>query len=371
MRVSIAFDTGAITKVYEWTLESLYPGAGITNIQGITRRSDNSIYFTDAANKKIRNFSLDLSTNTVTVLPATEITVGFLPNGLAYIPSLDALWILSDPNDASFPNTLEKWPCNGGARISTNANFAPGLTNKDHLFVVPDGEALCVSYGSNGTDGGIAIFDKDAVNQMGAYVLPAVRAVEGFVIVGNKLYIVSDEFYHVTAAGTANKLHLYYITPPSSNVVDIFGVFDIPATTGVDCIFSVGEPVGGVGGGGIGVFPASTSELRVYANTSTGTGQQALLAVTGLTLSNVNVFYARLDSVADVLTMWINGVQVGTVAAAMLSSSLKIAQNLRLGQTDATDGSGRFANWRMKEFGAYAGAGDRAKTEAYLTALAA
>lgn len=343
------------TLLADIPLAALYSGIG--SVQGVTYdSSDGTLWFADLANKKIRHI-------TTAGVPITgdEITLTYTPNGCCYVDDRDSLWINTEENDP-LPDVVELWSCATGTRTSTQ-NL--GITNHDQLTYNAATKTVLLSAGANGTAGSIRIFDASTttLRQITTFTLSSdADAIEGIHWQGNKLFIVNDGYFH-TGSPALNRALEYTVTPLAATIFDFWFCGIVAATTGTDCIFALGDPLTAATRG-IGLYPASTTELRVFANTGgTGTTEQAsALGTSCPILTSARVVYGRVDTVADTITLWVDGTQLVQSSAAVLTGALTGDPNFRMG----TDASSRFMNGTIKALGYCWGDGKRQKMEGYL-----
>lgn len=327
-------------KLQEILLAPLYPG--IQSVQGIVfDELDNTIWFMDIANNKVRHI-----TQAGVPITSDEITPLIKGNGLAIDRVNRHMWVSADTaNEVTAPNAIHRYNISTGAFIDTR-NVS--LTSRDHLFYDEDTQRLFISYQNNSTLGSIAITNISGAVQ--ATIDLDYKAIEGFYIRGGRLIVAFDGWYH---NGEFNLIRTYAIPALKARVIDLCVVETIPATTGTDAIFTVGDPVS-ANGRGFGIFPASTTEMRAYANT--GNASPVQLNATGLTLSTKHLLYVRWDLVADAVTIWVNDVQVATLSLAALSDYLTLVDVMRM--ASAAEGSGRYPSATV--FGMALLAGDTA-----------
>lgn len=168
------------TKLDEILLLSAFPSA--QSIQGVAYdTSDDTLWFASFSEGVVRHISkagADLG----------SITPSFTPNGIAYNPSSDSLYIMSDTG------VMEERSCSAGTLM--NSWTITGTVTPDHLFYeAPD--KLWVIYGANGTNGRMFPFNP----LTGTYDVRGLRlqgadAVEGAVKLGNEIYVLNDAYFH-------------------------------------------------------------------------------------------------------------------------------------------------------------------------------
>ncbi len=351
VRISYDTATGTITKLQEIELDVLYPG--IESVQGVAYdTSDNTLWFADATGVKIRHI-----TTAGVDIPGDAITPTWTPNGLAYVPADDAVWIGRETSGGS---QLEKRSCVDGTVLV--AAITTGLANIDQLFYHVDTKTLLLSYGANGSAGTVAVYNAAGAGLVtsGTITLPdEVDAVEGIVWEGTKLYVTNDSFFHPGA----NPLNLFIecnILPPMANVVSISCTIRISATTGTDCLVEMGAPLGGHG---FGIYPTSATAANAIANTgASGTTEQG--TATGVGFPSM-VTDRLLDIVYDVpndlVSIFVDGTAQETGSLANLVGPLTLAKEMDFG----SNAEPRPMTGTIKDVMIVAGLGDRQKREGY------
>lgn len=173
------------TLLDEILLAPLYPG--IESVQGIA--FDGSLWFADMAGKKIRHIS------TAGVPLSGDITLAYIPNGLAIDRTAGALWINADVTDPS-PNTIEKRSAADGSLI---ASLSISLANHDQLHYDDATRQLYYSHGANGAAGKVNIYEAsgNTLTLLSTVNLSAeADAIEGIYVDGPRLRVTNDGFFH-------------------------------------------------------------------------------------------------------------------------------------------------------------------------------
>lgn len=348
-------------------LTSLY--SGMTGIQGVVwDKSDGTLWVADEANRKIRHL-----TPTGAAL-GDEITVPFVPNGLARDHANDLLWVAEKETGGTTNMALASYSCATGALVT--APYQVVLTGRDHLFFDDASRSLMISYGRNGETAYVAVYHTSGAAaaplvQIGLIKCPAeVDAVEGIYYTDRKLHVASDGYYHRSSSRSGvNRIVTLDVTPPAAKIVDFALVARAQAQSATTALLVSGDPLVSATHGW-GLYKVGQTELRLFANAGiTGTTGQASLAVTGTpSLASDRIIHARVDLVAGSLSIWVDGVSVGTVAAANVVGCLGAGRALSM----ASAPPGRWSNLTIKAacyFMRNAGDADpRVKAEGYLAA---
>jgi hypothetical protein len=327
------------TILDEILLVPLYPS--IETVQGVAYdTSDNTLWIADTAGTKIRHLTLAGA-----AIVADEITPSFPPNGLAYDPTNDGLWIWEEQTSG---NGLERRACADGS--VQFAEVSVTLGNNDQLFYDDTNKVLFFSHGASGATGAVTFAStaSAALITMGSIQLTAeADAIEGIVIVGNRLYVANDAWFH-PGTPALNRILTFAIAPPVANVFDWFMVLTVPATTGTDAIATIGDPLANATVG-VGLYSASATDLRLFAHTG-GTGTTTQESVTGVSpsLTVPRIVYARADQANNAMTLWVDGTQIATDSAAALVGALSGGGTLHLG---ASSGGGRSPTMTLKAIG--------------------
>jgi hypothetical protein len=121
----------------------------------------------------------------------SSFDVGIAANALAW-DSTRLCWIVGRAAAAT-SNTVVEWRSTAGVLL-----FWVRVTNNpDHFWYDAAKDQLWMSYGSNGVDGLIDIFDIGSRSVVKTLTLTGSLAVEGIVVVGSTLYQADDARYHI------------------------------------------------------------------------------------------------------------------------------------------------------------------------------
>lgn len=318
--------TGVMTKLDEIRLSPLI--ANVQSVQDITYdTSDNTLWFAIATGLATGVYHI----TTAGVLLGDTITATWAPNGLAYDPRDDGIWI---NREASSGAGLEKRSCATGA--VTMAAINPGLSFADMLFFDTTTNELLLSYGANAPPGNVQVYNAGGLTSLvssGTIALPAeCLATEGIDRQGAVLLNLNDDWYH-PAGSLLNQMVEVKCVPPLPMLITLSCPIIIPTTTGTDCVFEIGQPLNG---NGFGLYPTSATGLNVFASTNAiggGTSQQGSIVATGLPSMAVTPRVATVvfDVTNDLATLYIDGVSKATGSLAPLVGGLTTAQTLRIG----------------------------------------
>jgi len=291
-----------------YNLATTYSGIG--SVQGIVYdKSDDTLWIADNLASKVRHVALDGSAL------SGDISPGYVPNGIARDHANDIMWVWQEAGAGS---TIGKFNCATGALIGSTASMP--RTQADHLFFDDSSRTLFASYGANGSPCSIDLFNVDGTALyflIGTLTLTECDANEGFVVVptltGQKIIICNDADYHRSSGTnpTLNRVLEFNLAKPSGLICDIFGKVIVPTTTGTDAIFTIGDPLASATTG-LGLYTAGATDLRLFANDgSTGTTHQISQTFTVSSMATVaKVFYGRIDTLNDTISMWIGGTLV-------------------------------------------------------------
>jgi hypothetical protein len=321
---------GVITKLQEIAIAPLIANVG--SIQGVTYdTSDDTLWFAVATGSAANVYHI---TQSGTLLNDT-ITASWLPNGVAYIPSEDAIWIAENPTAGG---NIEKRSCATGA--VTVAAVSSGASNQDMLHYDASTGCLILSFGANASPGGLKIFATSGTNgalvNVGQIILDShADCIEGIVWENGKLYSVNDSFYH-DGTDLLNQLVEHSIVPVMSNKISVHLTALVTATTSSDCFIEVGLGTDGpVDGSGFGVYPASTTTLSVFTNTfSSGTTQRgSIIAATVPAMTSFRLIDIYFDVPNDLVTMYVDGTLVTTGSLAALIGGISTAGQITIGSS--------------------------------------
>lgn len=352
------------TKSGEIRLSTLY--TGILGVQGLTLdTSDNSIWFADTVNKKIQHITQAGSD----VADGFALSGAKTPTGVAYNSSHDSVYV----NNTSNTN-IEEYSCVDGSLLRTY-DYNIGNLSVEQLWYDNTNGILWISYGDNSASGhltGIKITTNCIVAD---YLLTESTTIEGFYIDSaiSRLYVCNDGFFHSDSDGR-NRVTTYALTYPTTpfgqkNVVDFFYVGKFataPASTKV--IMALGQPTittpvpqcGGsyfAGTSGPGLRLAGTTQDQTTLHGPTNGNSGATPALT-----SDCILYGRIDTDGDLISLWMNGTAYATTSVAGLDNNFIGSGNVMvIGAVN----NGNFADLRLRDVGAFIGAGDRQKVEGW------
>jgi hypothetical protein len=320
------------------------PGGAIANlgsIQGVAAIDNNTFWFTDGqtsgqsgGNNKL--WKTDRTGAILDSIDVSAIAAGFpVPNGLAYDPVLNGLWIGFN----SVTGTGSATAVGAGTSTAYLISLASGTkgtvlrtmsirTDADQFFWDSVNRYLAVSAGSNGSDGQIEIRDMYNSRVVARYNLPGSQAIEGFSIEGNKLWCVNDGGFHISAVPSLSVLQEYDITaPPASIYSDVLtlGVVlrQVAAAPSAQIILTEGDPVstsGSVDGWALGLI---STGLRLFVKMRLDAALlQVDFAIADLQKTAFTKAVIRIDRLAGTATMLLNGATItGTISAGSLTTT--------------------------------------------------
>jgi hypothetical protein len=288
------------------TLEDL--GIGTVNgIQGVTIDPVGSkLWLSDLA----RMYCLDMFT--LTISPNVAKTAG----GLAF-------------------NTLTQevlaWTSSTTVTRCNKATGASGTTftirdgnDRDHLFFDPAygaAGALYTTCRPNGSAGRVVKYDMASMTPVKAWAFEQARAIEGIVVVGNDMYLCSDEYYHNTGdqLNRVKKFTLDASSPDYGNKLTIGWVGNPVVNPGAAFFthFSGGD---GSFCKGIGLLYNTTAD-RMLVNLRFD-GANALLTFTVPSITTECIGTLEIDTVAHTVSLYINGTLNATINNAAVTGSI-------------------------------------------------
>jgi hypothetical protein len=348
--------TGALTKITEIRLQPLL-GVNVQSVQDVTfDTSDNTLWFAVATGTIKGVYHVTQAG----VLLSDTITATWAPNGLAYDPRDDAIFINRESSDG---NGLEKRSCSTGA--VTMASFNPGFTAADQLYFDAATHELLLSYGTNAPPGNVAVYDAETPTTLvaaGTIAFPAqCNATEGIDRSGDRLINLNDDWFH-PAGALLNQSVEVRCCPPLPKIVSVHMTALVSATTGTDCLIEFGTPLGGAGNGW-GIYPTSTTALNLIVNTgASGTGQQSTVSSGAISaMTSMRMIGAIFNMTAKTVSVRLDGSAVTTGNLTNCIGSLTLAQIMRLG----TSADSRFASCVIKDVAIVAGASDYQRIEGW------
>jgi len=192
--------------------EILLSPLGITeSVQGIGYdTSDDSIWCISTVDSKVYNIT--------TVGAVASSFVVATVNGVTYDSIRDRLW------------------CNAGSSLTRRAKDGTVeftktmLTTPDQIYHDPVRDWIWCVYGGNGEDGRALLYDITLDKFIGNAVMAEAKAIESCVIVGDVLYVTSDEYFHQVGS-LNNQIHIFDLNP---KIVD--DAIDAKILTGFDSI---------------------------------------------------------------------------------------------------------------------------------------
>lgn len=182
----LSFDFGEILS----SLECYKTFPNMRDIQGVALDNERTLWLCSYGENLIRN--IDLEGNSI-----GEFSVNN-PSGIAYAQYTDSLWILTDRELINYTKS--------GEIIDS---YRVRKTGQDQLFIDEDANMI---YFTAGTDyqgeNYVYTFDITTEKVTLKYVLKDSYAIEGIAIIGNKMYILNDGYYH-QAKVDVNQVNIY------------------------------------------------------------------------------------------------------------------------------------------------------------------
>jgi len=360
--IRVSYANGVLTKLQEIRISPLIPGIG--SIQDVTfDTSDNTLWFASASAVT----GVYHITQAGTLLGDT-ITASWAPNGLAYVPGEDAIWI---GQNATSGDGLEKRSCSTGAVIV--ASVVTGLASQDMLHYDSATGGLLMSYMGNGSPGQIRCYGTTGTS--GARVSTGdivtdthADCVEGILWEGTTLLVLSDGFYH-SGADPLNQLVEYKIVPPFANEINVCFRAQNVSNSGADSYVEIGNTAdGALDGPGFGVYIASATTMTVVFNTANGNTQRALIS--GVTVPNLTTQFrtisVNINRNTGLLSLYVDGALITTASTSACVGGFPTAFPLRLG---GAANAARFYTGSEKDVIMVTGPVNRNAVEAYLNAL--
>jgi len=285
----VSVDITGATKLTELDISSFVTGG----IQGVTvDTSDGTLWVAAVDEDKIYHIS-----KAGAEIGDIDVAAGFA-NGLTYDSSTDTIWVLGS-------NTLKNYE-KDGTLLFTSAVLGGAM---DQLAIDATNRLIYISWGTNGSEGNIHIYDIVADRKVGEFSLYDTTAIEGITWVSsdNKLYAANDGYFHNSEA-RGNVLITYECTAAPAKDWVVAGVFKIPSVTpSVKCIVGIGDPLAQFGfalyfnGGG--------TTIRSFV--SSGSDQSYDWTVPDFE-NNYRTLYAHYDSSAETVDLYVDGTQIGT-----------------------------------------------------------
>jgi hypothetical protein len=298
---------------------------GIQGIQGVAWDStDDSIWFVDTANKKVRHITR------AGVKLTDEIDVSAIgePNGIAYVPSRDALWISISNSPTCYLRS-----CVDGAALDTCTVQA----SADQLHWDDLNKYLYTSYGANGTNGNVEVRDAITNGVVASYLgLVSSQSIEGLWANGQgALFVANDGGYHTEAAPALHVICQYTVTvpPPAAHgrKLAVGLVLRQVGTPGsAQGLIGEGDPTrSDVGGWAL--FLAGANLVRFIARDLGGTAAQVDWTVPGLSGSGFKRAVLSVDLDAATAALQVDGTAIaGTVTVALTNVVKALAIGARL-----------------------------------------
>lgn len=305
------------------------------SLQGLVVANDGTLWVADITNMTLWHF-----TPAGTLIGSIVLT--YEPNALGYDPDMGVLVVgrvATEPD----PNTLE-WitPNDGTVLKSIETNL-----NADHVWI--EGDDVYYTFG-----GTISYVVRHHVTDGGIWriAVPDADEIEGIVKDGDTLYLANDAYFHAGDPALNRVLKYRFYAPPTEfgSKWSAFGIARIPTSiVTTHALLAVRDPLNSIGWG-IYFTGGSTAELRTIVNTT----DSALTEDTvnfAVTTTTEFMFYFLYDLEAETVSLWINGVQVGTAQALTNSTGTMPVGELLVGAARESGSVTRFSNVRIRALG--------------------
>ena len=342
------------TVIAELDLETIYSSA-VNSCQGVAYdTSDDTLWFADVLTGKVYHI-----TKAGVPIPADTITLT-AANGCAYDALRDRLWVFEQST-----NTLKEYDASDQSLLRT---VTTGLTSIDHIFY----DAAQWRMWMTREDGTVRLRDVNetltAAKAIASYTVSAADSIEGVCIVGDKMYLCNDGYFH-SGSPPENRILEYDIDHVfggslHTDTVLLFGVIDRPSTQSSPArvLMVIGEPTEDVGLGLY--FPTDSNDLRLIANSAAGTSERDILDFDTDTTAEM-IFCMEIDYTSANATLYVDGTQVGSSQSLANLADRPLLGSYVLGWSDDASGS-RYSNTQLKCIGAAHALDQREEVEGIL-----
>lgn len=303
--------------VQEITLAPIYPG--IQSVQGIAwDSSDDTIWFVDVAGKMVRH----ITRAGVKLNDQISLAALTLPNGCAYVPSQDAIWV----SNSGF-QTVYLFSCANGAQLATSLIQA----SADQLWWDDVNRYLYASYGANGSNDNVEVRDVLNKTQVAIYSgLIGTQSIEGIWIdaARTRMVVNNDGGFHTEAKPPLCMVCEYKVTAPPpakySDVLTLGLAIRQTATPGSSqAIVASGDP-NDAGVYGWGLYLSGANALRLIVRMADdAAAAQVDWTVPGLNGATTTRLAIQVDRVAGTATMVANGQAIAGVVTGSLTGITK------------------------------------------------
>jgi len=262
-------------------------------------------YIVSLAESLVRVFDVDSDGTS----NASSWSVPADTNGLCIDPVAEKLYTLN------LSGALSSYNYDG-----TGVTALAAMTGRavvDHLTYVAG--TIYATVGSNGSRGGIVRYNVAAntwAPTSNDSVLTEALAVEGIVLLDDRLYVANDGFFHAT--GTMKNEILEYDWPgmvgdAEYTHIEMFFRGNLSGTTlpTVGYIFASGAPLVDPGFG-LALLQSNSTSLRLYVNTAAGSTERAIGTVTASDLTADSLIRVSINLADNVARIYQNGSQVGS-----------------------------------------------------------
>ncbi|MEL7029349.1 MAG: hypothetical protein AAGL49_09050, partial [Pseudomonadota bacterium] len=344
------------TKLDEIDIETLVPATG--SIQGVVVDPlDGSLWYVSLAERLVRHV-----TTAGVLLPADSISFGFDINGLAIDPLKRRLWV------HSFGGTNVR-----EVDIATKAvvrTMGPFHVQGDQLWYEPSLQRLWQSC----DDAKVRVWDvSEALGStprlIATYDTPEADQIEGVFLVGDKMYLCNDAYFHGGSPAENRILEFDVVRvhegAPTTDKAFFYGVFDRPGTqsTTTTALLIFGEPVDSPGAGIY--FVQGSTQMRLIVNSASGSSERDILDWATDTTTE-QIFTLEIDYSAATAALYENGTMVGSVRSLANLAAIPSLYDFIIAWSNDGAITPRFANAQIKVLGAASSFSNRQKVEGAL-----
>lgn len=319
----------------EIPLAASYPA--MDSCQGVAvDTSDNTLWFACTGDAKVRHI-----TKTGTFID--DITTDANPNGLAYDPTLDALYVFYVTS-----GELKRYDCTTG----TPTTLATGLTTSgDHLFLDNTKRLLYLSYGANGSTGQYVIYDIATDTWLAnRNALPSALAVEGITIdsTNGQILVSNDAYYHAVSP-TLNQMRTYNMAPCAvcgeAVVMWVCNMRTSVSTT--KTLWSFGTAIASTG---LTAYFSDNTTFRLMANTGFSSTTERVIVNTTIAAANAwSIWRFEINYTTRTAKLFRDGQQQGADMDLTGIDAIGALAELYLGY-DNNGVTTRYANMDLAEF---------------------
>jgi hypothetical protein len=281
--------------------------ATVAGIQGVAvDAAAGVLYFADL----VRLYGVNLATK------AIVLNIAKTAGGLAFNTLTDELIAWTSSATVARVNKVT------GANIGT-FTLREG-NDRDHLFFDPTYGSAGALYSTsrlNGTAGRVVKYDYASMTPLKAWAFTDVRCIEGLSVVGDRIYMCNDSYYHNTGAIFLNRISYADVdksTPDYGTRLVIAGVAKVAATPAGDVsLVHGGDAVNLKGVGLLFTNVANQFKLQFRGSGAAYSGTYALASAT-----TEFIYCLDIDTVAHTAELRINGTLLATLTDPLIAGSI-------------------------------------------------